>query len=425
LYQVDRNLWQSGALTHVPPGIDCVVNLAMGDEPAFRHPAGSFVGYLHAPVSDGPFRGLPWLRSVVAAVNGWRRNGWAVLVHCAAGVSRSSLVTCACLMEDRRLSAADALALVRAQHPQAQPNPNFLRALREYETSLGIGSPDPFSWVAPLGTADRPLSFRGRREGKYRVTAAIPHLNSPESLRLVVGLLRLQTEPPYLLVVDTGSPPAVCEQLERLRGPDLEVHYVRAHGYNHTSAPVTAAMDLAWSLTRTEYSFATHTDCFPVRRDLLAWLLGRCGPEVPVVGWQMSPRPGTEGWRTTPSHTCSLYHLPTLRRAGCSWNMERWYDDHDPSEGSETWPDTESVLGECLERAGLGVELLGPEPNLERHLATASFAGDDRTVWFDHPRSQTYFQTYCWQGTHHRRVLAYADPAVEEARVRLAEWEKG
>jgi hypothetical protein len=134
--QIDERLWQSGAPTQVPPGIDCVVNLTMGDEAAFRRPPGIFTGYLHAPVSDGPFRGMPWLRSVVATVNAWRGHGWNVLVHCAAGVSRSSLVSCACLMQARGLSAAEALVWVKARRPQANPNPNFLRALAEYEALL-------------------------------------------------------------------------------------------------------------------------------------------------------------------------------------------------------------------------------------------------------------------------------------------------
>jgi len=64
-------------------------------------------------------------------------------------------------------------------------------------------------------------------------------------------LLALQTVRPYVLLLDTGSSPAVVRTLETLRRPDVEVHTIRAHAYAHSSAPVTTAMDLAFALCRT------------------------------------------------------------------------------------------------------------------------------------------------------------------------------
>jgi len=53
-----------------------------------------------------------------------------VLVHCAAGVSRSPSVVCAYLMQRDRCSFDDALALVRQRRACAAPNPGFRSALQ-------------------------------------------------------------------------------------------------------------------------------------------------------------------------------------------------------------------------------------------------------------------------------------------------------
>src|SRR5439155_11220887 len=96
----------------------------------------------------------------------------------------------------------------------------------------------------------------------YRITAVIPHLETPEPLRACVELLRLQTERPYILVIDTGSSESVKAGLEAMRAEDLEVHTVSAHGYLHSSEAVGVAQDLAFALCRSEYLFCTHSDCF-------------------------------------------------------------------------------------------------------------------------------------------------------------------
>jgi hypothetical protein len=217
--------------------------------------------------------------------------------------------------------------------------------------------PDTWSLVAPLGTRGRPGQFQGRlpqRPWSYRVSVCIPHLETIEPLRLVIELLRLQTVTPYIIVVDTGSSPATCEKLEVMRSEDVEIHYVRSNGYVHPSEPVAVALDLGHAACHTEFLYHTHSDCFVRRRDWLEWLLRRCSAECPCVGYEMSERTGTREWVGTPSHTSTMLHMPTMRRIGMSWSMQRWYEHYGvPPATVSAWPDTEAGLRLSLDLAGI------------------------------------------------------------------------
>jgi hypothetical protein len=59
-----------------------------------------------------------------------------VLVHCAAGVSRSTTVLLAWMMKTYKLSLNKALKIVRDRRPIVNPNHGFLRVLQEYERFL-------------------------------------------------------------------------------------------------------------------------------------------------------------------------------------------------------------------------------------------------------------------------------------------------
>ena len=60
-----------------------------------------------------------------------RRKG-GVLVHCYAGVSRSSSFVIGYVMRSRYMNYDDAKALVKKQRPCIYPNDGFVRQLQNY-----------------------------------------------------------------------------------------------------------------------------------------------------------------------------------------------------------------------------------------------------------------------------------------------------
>ena len=231
---------------------------------------------------------------------------------------------------------------------------------------------------------------------------------------MLLDLLALQTVRPYVLILDTGSSPEVVRRLEALRRPDVEIHYLRAHAYAHSSAPVTTAMDLAFALCRTPHLFCTHSDVFPRRRDLLEWLVGLCREDQPVVGYEMSPRPDTNGWRNVVSHTCTLLYMPTMRRIGATWSFERYWESCQARPQQDGYPDTEQPFDRCIRRAGVFPYLIGHDANRVRYL-------DDN---IDHVRSLSGLNLYGRGGDMLQQCRRNLAAALIEARRRLAAWRK-
>ena len=62
----------------------------------------------------------------------------SVLVHCAAGVSRSSTIVIAYLMKKNRWSTDEAFDFVKTKRKIISPNAGFMRQLRIYQKDLGI-----------------------------------------------------------------------------------------------------------------------------------------------------------------------------------------------------------------------------------------------------------------------------------------------
>ena len=271
--------------------------------------------------------------------------------------------------------------------------------------------------VAPLGCRGRERPWEGaaaRKPWEHQVMAAIPHLETPETLPVLLELLALQTVRPYVLLIDTGSSPEVVRRLEALRRPDVEIHYLRAHAYAHSSAPVTTAMDVAFALCRTPYMFCTHSDVFPRRRDLLEWLLGLCREDQPVVGYEMSPRPPTSGWRNVVSHTCTMLDMRVMRRAGVTWSFERYWESGEAAPQQDGYPDTEQPFDRCLRRAGIFPYLIGHDANHVRLV-------DDN---IDHVRSLSGLNLYNAESELHRRCHWNLNRALAEAQARIRAWRK-
>ena len=61
------------------------------------------------------------------------RSGGKVLIHCQAGISRSSTVLCAYLMKSQDLTRDAAFKLIKDQRSHVRPNEGFWEQLKVYE----------------------------------------------------------------------------------------------------------------------------------------------------------------------------------------------------------------------------------------------------------------------------------------------------
>jgi hypothetical protein len=124
------------------PGVDHVVNLSGFDSPWAllngRHTADRFTPRLEMRAGMRSADLLDEARWVVGALQAGRR----VLVHCVAGINRSSSVCCAALMLLEGLRPEEALARVRERHPEAHPDPYHWFALRHLPALIKPGRRD-------------------------------------------------------------------------------------------------------------------------------------------------------------------------------------------------------------------------------------------------------------------------------------------
>lgn len=226
---------------------------------------------------------------------------------------------------------------------------------------------EAFKMIAPVGAGGH-FGKQAKKPWDYRVTAAIPHLETITPLRVCIEVLRHQSERPYIMVIDTGSSPKTRAELERLRAEDVEIHYIAGHAYRHSSEPVTAALDVAQSLCRTDAMFHTHSDCFLRRFDFIDSLYRICNEKAPVIGYRMSPRDWvTNEWEWMVGHTALMLHMPTIHEAGATWSFQRMHTQFGYDyENKGGWPDTETGFNHALKRAGIKPVFIGYDINFKR-----------------------------------------------------------
>lgn len=309
-------------------------------------------------------------------------------------------------------------------------------------------------WVAPIktwangdqidpGEIRRYEGFAKKKPWEYRTTAVVLTFETPEEqLRVVLDLLRYQSEKPYLMIVDTGSSRANVSAIERIADEteDIEAHFVRSRGWIASSAPCAAAMDVAFALCQTPYLFATHDDVFLMRRRFVQEIREQCDEATPAVGYQMSPREFWEQenvafkelWKSTLSHTSTVYHMPSMRKYGAFWSMPAAFEKlglpiEQPKYG---FPDTEVNLGLCLNAAGVGVRFLGdPAPDvLSGEKPSVLMLGEElndiqKTANWVHVRSSTSQRIYNpISFRDHRSERLQSE--IEEGRSRADLWRK-
>ena len=273
--------------------------------------------------------------------------------------------------------------------------------------------------IAPIRGARQSEPWRGnlaREPHAYAVQVVIPHLDTPEPVELAVELWRCQTVRPYVTIVDTGSTDEHRARLEELREEDVEIHYLRGHGYQHPSQPVSIAQDVALAVCQQEFQFCTHSDVFPVRRDLLEWYLEQCSATCPAVGYEISPRDHVaagwlkRNWRGLLGHTATMIHAPTIKRLGISWDYQRAMDQVELNPENLGDFDTEVGFGLLLRQSGVLPTIVGHDVNRERQADTN----------IDHVRSHA--SSKLLDKRYHDGCCEWMRDAMQEAGERLAAW---
>ena len=254
------------------------------------------------------------------------------------------------------------------------------------------------------------------------VTLAIPVMDSTESVAAIVELYRLQTERPFIILIDTGSLPENLASLQALAAEDVEVHSLRLNGVKHPSDFPAMAMDLAFSICRTDFLLATHADCFPMSRTLVSDVLQQCSAESPVVGYEITERPHSD-WRGMVGHTLTMFHMPTMDDIGASWSLRRLIRTIPHPDGrpagheinpatSPNWPDTELLVNYQCRKAGITPRIIGTEKNAAR-------TTDDK---IDHCRSWASAQLYSSRSNYAEKSNGWLADGIQKATQRAAEW---
>lgn len=253
-----------------------------------------------------------------------------------------------------------------------------------------------------------------KKPWEYEVTAILPCLNTSETLATCIEILRLQTIKPYIMIIDTGSSEEHLQKVLNLRDVDVEVHTIALNGVLHPSDYPAMAMDMAFTLCRSEYLFATHADCFLRRRDVLADFVQLCKTKSPAVGYELSPRAHSD-WKGMLSHTASMYHMRTMDVIGFGWSLRRLCHEfgivnYKPNPMKPNWPDTEILGNYILRKNNIVPHLVGGEENQSRTL--------DENI--DHFRSYTSGKMY---SPHYFKIAKeWYEDAMVEAQKRIALW---
>jgi protein-tyrosine phosphatase len=97
----------------------------------------STIKKFRVPVTDSELTDLgTYFDAVTRFIDDELKNGGRVLVHCVAGVSRSTTLVLAYLIRYRGFTLLDAFDLVAERRRIAWPNDGFYRQLISYERSL-------------------------------------------------------------------------------------------------------------------------------------------------------------------------------------------------------------------------------------------------------------------------------------------------
>lgn len=114
--------------------ITCIINVS---ETKNKTPPPTAVEYIHLPISDSPMSPLSDnFDNVADKIQFNAEHNGRTLVHCNAGVSRSTALCMVYLMKHQGVSLLEAHRWIKKCRPMARPNNGFWEQLIRYETEL-------------------------------------------------------------------------------------------------------------------------------------------------------------------------------------------------------------------------------------------------------------------------------------------------
>ncbi|RVE68966.1 hypothetical protein OJAV_G00073060 [Oryzias javanicus] len=98
--------------------------------------------YLRIPIDDSLWDDLlPWIPEALRFIDAAMSSGGSVLVHCAAGISRSPALAVAYVMYRLEMDLDHAYRFVKERRPSISPNFNFLGQLQLFQGALSHRTP--------------------------------------------------------------------------------------------------------------------------------------------------------------------------------------------------------------------------------------------------------------------------------------------
>ncbi|KAF4093209.1 hypothetical protein AMELA_G00030130 [Ameiurus melas] len=99
--------------------------------------------YLRIPIDDSLRDDLlPWIPQALRFIDGAMSLGCSIIVHCAAGISRSPALAVAYVMYSQGMDLDHAYRFVKERRPTISPNFNFLGQLQLFQHTLPLKSGD-------------------------------------------------------------------------------------------------------------------------------------------------------------------------------------------------------------------------------------------------------------------------------------------
>lgn len=92
------------------------------------------IKYLHIYIDDNP--GEPISDYFEEAISFIEKINGAVLIHCYAGISRSTTITSVYLMKIMNINYKEALEIIQKARPFISPNSGFLKQIKKYSKMI-------------------------------------------------------------------------------------------------------------------------------------------------------------------------------------------------------------------------------------------------------------------------------------------------